>query len=141
MVYYLEREHTVTGNYYAQELKQLRQEIKEKRRGKLAAGVLLLQDNALSHTSQVATVTARECGFEPLPHPPYSPDLAPSDYFLFPKLKSFLRGKVFETDNDVMCAVDEFLRGQDSKFYYEGIAKLEERWDKCIRVNGDYVEK
>ena len=55
--------------------------IKEKRRGKLAAGVLLLHDNAPVHKSRVAQVAARECKFEQLNHPPYTPDLAPSDYY------------------------------------------------------------
>ena len=50
-----------------------------KRRGKLTRDVLLLQDNAPAHTSQVAMAAATECGFEVLPHPPYSPDLAISD--------------------------------------------------------------
>ena len=43
--------------------------------GKLTCGVLLLQDNAPAHTSQVAMTAATECGFEILPHPPYSPDM------------------------------------------------------------------
>ncbi len=86
MIDYLERGHTITGQYYADELCRLRVAIKEKRRGKLRAGVLLLQDNAPVHTSQVAVASATKCGFELLPHPPYSPDLAPSDFFLFPNL-------------------------------------------------------
>ena len=68
-----------------------------KRRGKLnlTRGILLLQDNAPAHTSQVAMTAATECGFEVLPHPPYSPNMAPSDFYLFPKLKSNLRGTQF----------------------------------------------
>ena len=57
-------------------------------RGKLTRGVLLLQDNATAHTSQVAMTAATECGFEILPHPPYSSDMAPSDFYMFPKSKS-----------------------------------------------------
>ena len=72
-----------TGEYYANVIKQLRVAIKEKRRGKLAAGVLLLHDNAPVHKSRVAQAAIRECKFEQLNHPPYSPDLAPSDYYLF----------------------------------------------------------
>ena len=44
------------------------------------------------HTSQVAMTTVNECEFEILPHLPYSPDMAPPDFYLFPKLKSHLRG-------------------------------------------------
>ena len=69
------------GAYYANEL----QEIARKRRGNLTRGVLLLPDNAPAHTSQVAITAASVCGFEILPHPPYSPVMAPSDLYLFPK--------------------------------------------------------
>ena len=74
---------SITGEYYANVIKQLRVAIKEKRRGKLAAGVLLLHDNAPVHKSRVAQAAIRECKFEQLNHPPYSPDLGPSDYYLF----------------------------------------------------------
>ena len=66
-----------TGEYYANVIKQLRVAIKEKRRGKLAAGVLLLHDNAPVHKSRVAQAAVRECKFQQLNHPPYCPDLAP----------------------------------------------------------------
>ena len=51
-----------------------------KPQGKLTCGVLLLQDNATAHMSQVAMTVETECGFEILPHPPYSPDMASSDF-------------------------------------------------------------
>ena len=92
-----------------------------------------------SDTSHVAMAAARQRGFELLNHPPYSPDLAPSEFYLFPKLKSVLRGRVYDTDSDVIDAENEFLTGQDSSFYYDGIAKLEERWEKCVRAQGDYI--
>jgi transposase len=50
---------------------------------------------------------AANCGFQLLPYPPYSPDLAPSDFVLFPKLKSELRGHHFRTDDEVIHAVEE----------------------------------
>jgi len=80
---YLEKGKTVTGTYYAGLIHKLREVIKEKRRGKLTQGVLLHHDNAPAHTSHVATATIHKCGFELLSHPPYSPDLAPSDFHLF----------------------------------------------------------
>ena len=83
MIDYLERGKTVTGVYYAEQIRKLRSAIKEKRRGKLSHGVLLHHDNAPAHTSAVAMATIRECGFELLSQPPYSPDLAPSDYHVF----------------------------------------------------------
>ena len=69
-------------------MRRLRQEITRKRRGKLTQGFLLLQDNAPAHTSQVAMTAATECGFEIIPHPPYSPDMVLSDFYMFSKLNS-----------------------------------------------------
>jgi len=77
------------STYYADELRKLQEALKSNRGGKLRHGVLLLHDNAPAHTSAVATSAAAECGYElvGLPHPPYSPGLAPSDFCLFPLLK------------------------------------------------------
>ena len=61
------------------------QEIAIKRQGKLTRGILLLQDNAPAHTSQVDMTASTKCGFEILLHPQYSPDMAPSYFYLFPK--------------------------------------------------------
>lgn len=141
MVDYLQKGSTINGEYYASELRQLREQIKKKRRGKLSRGVWLLQDNAPAHTSQVAIAAASECGFRILPHPPYSPDLAPSDFFLFPRLKMDLRGRKFSTDDDVILAVEDFLEGCDKSWFCEGLMMLEKRWTKCIELKGDYVEK
>lgn len=141
MVEYLEKGCTINGKHYANQLRRLREEIKTKRRGKLRRGVYLLQDNAPAHTAQVAMAAAEECGFKVLPHPPYSPDLAPSDYFLFPKLKENLRGRRFETDSDVIHAVNDFFECHDKTWYSHGLGLLEKRWTKCLEVEGDYVEK
>jgi histone-lysine N-methyltransferase SETMAR len=62
---------------------ELKDAIKEKRRGKLSRGVRLLHTNAPVHTSVAAKAAVQCCGFQELNHPPYSPDLAPSDYFSF----------------------------------------------------------
>ena len=61
---------SITGEYYANVIKQLRIAIKEKGRGKLAADVLLLHDNAPVHKSRVAQAAIHECKFEQLNHPP-----------------------------------------------------------------------
>ena len=86
----LQKGKTINGEYYAKLLRELRQAIK--RPGKLTKGVLLHQDNALAHKSLVAMSAVHDCSFELFDHPPYSPDLAPSDYFLFPNLKKHLAG-------------------------------------------------
>ena len=84
--------------YYAGLIRKLREVIKNTRRGKLTQGMLLHHDNAPAHTSHFAMATVHDCGFELLSHPPYSPDLAPSDFHLFIHLKKSLRGRAFEDD-------------------------------------------
>lgn len=141
MIDYLERGTTVTGVYYAELIRKLRKTIKEKRRGKLAQGVLLHHDNAPAHTSHVAMAAIHECGFELLCHPPYSPDLAPSDFHLFRLLKDSLRGRVFKSDEDVIQAINEWIQEQEQTLFLNGIKGLEHRWEKCVALLGDYVEK
>lgn len=141
MIEYLDHGATITGNVYAEQIKKLRREIIEKRRGKLAKIVLFHQDNAPAHKSAVAMAAIQDAGFEILDHPPYSPDLAPSDFYLFPRLKEHLRGTKFEDDEEVKAAVHDFLGTQDEDFFSKGILALEKRYIKCINLKGDYVEK
>ena len=83
LIDYLEHGSTIIGTYYADLIGKCRAALKEKRRGKLRRGVLFHQDNAPSHTSSQARTAIRNAGFELLHHPPYSPDLASSDFYLF----------------------------------------------------------
>ena len=83
---FLPKRSTISGVYYANLLDQLRTAIRKKRRGKLSKDVLLQQDNARVHTCKVAMDAVERIGYELIPHPAYSPDLAPSDLFLFPNL-------------------------------------------------------
>ena len=130
---------SITGEYYANVIKQLRVAIKENRRGKLAAGVLLLHDNAPVHKSRGAQAAIREC--EQLNYLPYSPDLAPSDYYLFRNLKSHLRGTRFQDDDELKAATEAWFEDQIDDFYFKGIDCLKENWAKCIEVKGIYIEK
>ena len=87
MLDFLAKKSTITVGYYANLLDQLKTVIREKHRGKLSKGILLQQDNARVHTCKIAMDAVEQNGYELIPHLPYSPDLAPSDYFLFPNLK------------------------------------------------------
>jgi histone-lysine N-methyltransferase SETMAR len=73
---------------------KLHPEIKKQRQGLLSASVILHYDNPPAHTSHPVSSTIHNLKkYELLRHPPYSPDLAPSDYFLFPVLKDYLKGR------------------------------------------------
>uniref|UniRef100_A0A3Q1F3Z6 Tc1-like transposase DDE domain-containing protein n=1 Tax=Acanthochromis polyacanthus TaxID=80966 RepID=A0A3Q1F3Z6_9TELE len=132
---------TINGQYYASLVHQLREKMKEKWHGMLRRGVLFHQDNAPVHKSVVAMAAIHECGFELVQHPPYCPDLAPSDFHLFPNMKRHLAGTHYATNNDIIAAVNDFLQEQDKTFYENGIKALQRRWKKCVDLQGDYVEK
>jgi len=66
--------------------------------------------------------------------------LSSPDFIFFPLLKEHLRGGRYESGNDVIQSVEDFLHEQDELFYQTGIQKLQKRWIKCIEVHGDYVE-
>jgi histone-lysine N-methyltransferase SETMAR len=78
------------------------------------------------HISAKSQAAIRQCGFQQLNHPPYSPDLAPSDYFLFRVMNKFLRGKRFSTDEKVKEAVTTWFEGAVKRFFFS-------RW--IIRCN------
>lgn len=96
LVDYLSKGHTVTGAYYAALLRQIQEKIQKNLRGKLTKGVLFNQDNAPTLKAAVAMAAFQECGFRIVEHPPYSPDLDPSDCYLFPKIKKDHRGHHFD---------------------------------------------
>ena len=107
---FLAKKSTLTGAYYANLLDQLRTAICEKRRGKLSKGILLQQDNARVHTCKIAMDAVEQNGYELIPQPASSPDLAPSDCFLFPNLKKDIRGRHFRSNEEVVAAVEEGRR-------------------------------
>ena len=74
-----------------------------------------------------------------VPHPPYSPDLAPSDYHLFGLLKNHLRGIKFSDDEAVKEICREWLKSQPSDFYTKGI-KLVHRWKSVYQYTGSMLK-
>jgi len=91
--------------------------LKEKRRGKVTKGVLFLHDNAPAHWAIATQKKLAYLSFHFLDHPPYSPDLAPSDYHLFPVLKKQLKFRHFSSDAKVIAAAETWLDGQHSEFF------------------------
>ncbi|KAI6653980.1 Histone-lysine N-methyltransferase SETMAR [Oopsacas minuta] len=123
---------TINSDYYVDELKELRQASKRERRGKLTRSVLLQHDNARPHVSSKTMAAIDDLEFECLPHPPYSPDLAPSDYKLFGEMKKPLRGKRFEDFKRLECEIKQWENGTPKEFYTTELKKLPERWKRCI---------
>jgi hypothetical protein len=74
------------------------------------------------------------------PHPPYSPDLAPCDFALFPKLKMKLKGRRFETVSDIPRESEEVLDSSKENGFHGAFEAWKKRWDRCIRSQGDSSE-
>jgi histone-lysine N-methyltransferase SETMAR len=74
-------------------------------------------------------------------HPPYSPDLVPSDFHLFTHLKQFLGGTCICSDEEVKMTVKHWFNGLAADFSDAGTQKLITHYDKCLNPHGDYVEK
>jgi len=92
--------------------------------------VLYHNDNALVHTFTV----------ELLPHPPYSPDLAPCDFVLFPNLKKSLAGQKFDSNEKVIVTTEPYVADLQKTYFSDGLKKLEHRWVKYIELKRDYVK-
>jgi len=91
---------------------QLKDILTEKRRGKVAKGVLFLH-NTPAHRALATQTKLAYC----LDHPPHSPYLALSHYHLFPGLKKQLKGRHFSSDAEVNAAAGTWLDGQNSDFF------------------------
>ncbi|XP_064462425.1 uncharacterized protein LOC135373045 [Ornithodoros turicata] len=95
----------INSTYYCQVLRDVHNSLKQKRPGLITQGVLHLHDNARPHTAHLTTRTLQELRWKLSPHPPYSPELAPSDFHLFGPLKAFLGGRHFSCDDQVKNVV------------------------------------
>jgi len=139
LIDYLPKGQTINAEYYSSLLVQLKDILKEKRHGKVTKGVLFLYDNAPAHRALATQKKLAYLGFQRLDHRPYSPDLALSDYHLFPALKKQLKGCHFSSGAEVIAAVEIWLDGQPSEFFLSG-SKLEQWAKKCIKLHGEHVE-
>ena len=108
---------SVNAEFYSDVLTDLRRPLREKRRGKLTTGVLLQHDKARAHTAEFVQNTAVKLGFELLPHPPYSPDLAPSDYWLFPQMTRQTAGERFENIQGLSGTLGRWAGAQTEEWF------------------------
>ena len=127
---------TINSVVYIEQLTKLNNAVEEKRPELTnRKGVVFHNDNASPHTRQKLL----ELGWDVLPHPPYSPDLAPSDYFLFRSLQNSLNDKNFNNDDDIKSYLIQFFANKNQKFYERGIMMLHKRWQKVIDQNGQHI--
>jgi histone-lysine N-methyltransferase SETMAR len=100
----------------------------------------MLHNNARPHTAATTQDLIATFDWKQFNHPPYSPDLAPSDFCVFLHLKSFLGGWRVH-DEEVKETVNAWFALQAASFYDAEIQKLVRHYDKCLNNGGNYVEK
>jgi histone-lysine N-methyltransferase SETMAR len=105
-----------------------------------AAGVLILHDNMWPHASGAVLEILEKYGWQVLTHPPYSPDMSPLDFDVFPKLKKPLRGKCFRSIEEVSNKVTRVIRCINNEGFMAGIQDLPKHWTTLIKHNRDYIE-
>ncbi|KAK9712413.1 hypothetical protein QE152_g24901 [Popillia japonica] len=140
MTHRVPRGKSVTVVYYRDFLQNLRRKMHKNRPQLLNDTPLILHDNARPHIGRVVTEKLREYGWEVLPLPPYSSDMSPPDFDLFPKLKKPMRGRRFRSLEELSTAVTRAIRQMNKDGILNGIVKLPTRWDSVIEKQGDYFE-
>jgi histone-lysine N-methyltransferase SETMAR len=111
------------------------------KRGRLRrSNMFILMDNARPHVAKSVISKIRDLEWEILPQPPYSPDMAPSDFHLFRALKAQLEGENFANVDEVKLWVDNFFASHSPQFYRRGIEDLPRRWEQIMDSNGQYVD-
>ena len=132
---------SINAQYYKKVLQdKLRPAIRKKRPGLLESGILFHHDNAPVHTARAVTDVLAGYKWELLEHPRYSPDLAPCDFHLFPKMKEHLRGQRFETEEDIIQATKVAIKNLDKCSYVTAFKDWLQRIEKCANNGGCYVE-
>ncbi|KAG5325844.1 MOS1T transposase, partial [Pseudoatta argentina] len=78
--------------------------------------------------------------WEVLPHPPYSPDIAPSDFHLFRSMAHGLADRRFHSYEEAQKWIDSWIASKDMSFFRRGIHVLPERWEKVVSSDGQYFK-
>lgn len=103
-------------------------------------GVIILHDNARPHKGVSVVQFFENNGWEILPHPPYSPDMSPPDFDLFPKWKEELRGVRFTDLESLQQRAFQQIKRLNKSGVLNGIQSLPKRWQQVIDMQGDYIE-
>ena len=99
---------------------------------------MIMQDNARPHVAAPVKTYLETLKWEVLPHPPYSPDIAPSDYHLF---RSMTHDCLSSTSHHISKnCIDDWIESKDEAFFRRGIHMLSGRWEKIVASNSHYFE-
>ena len=131
---------TVNKEYHVEVLREFRKRFRQKRSALFKSGQWhIQQDNAPVHNSILVIDYLTKMGIKTVPHPLYSPDLAPCDFWLFPKLKEKLRDCCYETIEEMKEAVTKVIDTFTQEDFHGAFQKLLERYN-CIAARGNYFK-
>ena len=137
----LPEKHTVTAAWYTEScLPKVFQAIERLRPKSGVRGMKFHHDNAPAHTARRTKEFLKQSGLEMIEHPPYSPDLAPCDFWLFPTLKRYLKGRRFQSETELIAAFLEEVDCIPQSSYSRLFKMWLERCQKCIDANWEYFE-
>ena len=132
---------TVNKEYYVEVLREFRKRFRRKMPALSKSGQWHLhQDNAPVYNSILVIDNLTKMGIKTFLQPPYRPDLAPCDFWLFPKLKENLRGCYYETIEEMKEAVTKVNDTLTQEEFHGALQMLLERCNKCIAAGRDYLE-
>jgi len=126
----LEAGNTVNSARYIEIINSLRRMVCRVMRS--TSRILLLHENARPHTAPATIGSLETLKSQVLSHPPYSPDLAPSDFFFFPHLKRDLKGTHFTSDDEVKQTVSSWIKQRTPEFFVAGMRKLVLGWENIL---------
>jgi len=101
---------------------------------------LLHHDNASAHTLFVVREFLTKNNMTTVPHPAYSPDLAPCDFYMFPKMKLWLKGRRFVSIEEIQAELQQVPDTLMPANFNECFQKWQNHWDHCIQTQDDYYE-
>ncbi|KAG5321047.1 MOS1T transposase, partial [Pseudoatta argentina] len=102
--------------------------------------VILLHDNARPHVAKPVKTYLETLKWEVLPHPPYSPDIAPTNFHLFRSMAHGLADRRFHSYEEAQKWIDSWIASKDMSFFRRGIHVLPERWEKVVSSDGQYFK-
>lgn len=141
MYHFLKSGETMNSDVYCDLLDSLNVRLHRERPAVVNRKRLIFhQDNAKPHTSKKTKAKLKQLQWEVLDHPPYSPDIAPTDFHLFRALQNYLDGTELNGSDDCQNEVLSFLLGKPQEFFKSGICKLPKRWSEIIAKKGDYLD-
>ena len=131
----------INKEFYLEVLRRLRESVRRKRPEKWQDGDWILHhDNAPAHTSHLVQQFLAKHGTAQLQQPPYSPDLTPWDFFLFPRLKKVPKGHRFEATEDIRLNSTKTLLDIPKEELAKCFQQWQKRWAKFVGAEGKYVE-